>query len=62
VRRRAGFDYFGLATVSKLNRRTRTLVILYAAAIKSVAERLLESGALDQAQIERIIKENPPCP
>jgi hypothetical protein len=60
MRRRAKLDYFSLANVSTLKRRARTLVTQYAAAITAVAERLLVCGGLDQADVELIIKENPP--
>jgi ATP-dependent Zn protease len=60
IRRKASLDEFGPAMVERLTQRARTLVTQYAAAIKAVAEKLLECDGLDQADIERIIWENPP--
>jgi ATP-dependent Zn protease len=60
MRRTASLDEFDHGTVERLTQRARTLVTQYAAAITAVAERLLVCGELDQADIERIIEENPP--
>jgi hypothetical protein len=58
--RRANLEYFSLATVSALKRRARTSVKQCATAIMTVVEKLLVCEGLDQVEIERIIKENPP--
>jgi hypothetical protein len=60
MRHRATREFFSLATVSKLKRRACTLVTQYSVAITAVAERLLLCGGLDQADVKRIIEENPP--
>ena len=56
---RAALSEFSLETVEQLNRRARTLVNQYAAAIRAVADRLLVCGTLDQTEVESIIKDNP---
>jgi hypothetical protein len=58
MRQKASLDEFSPETVEQLNRRARTLVKQYAAAITAVADRLLVCETLDQTEVENLIKEN----
>ena len=58
MRQKASLDAFSPGTVEQLNRRARTLVKRYAAAITAIADRLLVCQTLDQTDVENLVKEN----